>query len=91
MNRVIDSRFFDQPGFPVLYCAWAEVFDKNEKGADVLEPNHALARLSEAADQVKSEESLSPEALATLERVACLYARDMPLQLVMEAEEALYA
>ena len=81
MSSVINSRFFNQPGFEAFYDGWARVFETDSDGKYVLSPVEALARVAAVRQRVEVEEPLDPAALAALEHIACRYAREIPLQL----------
>ena len=80
MSRVVNPRFFNQPGFDELYGAWSAVFERNETGNYVMSSKDALAMLAKAHSQVVEVEGLSKSDAFSLESVACRYAQEIPQQ-----------
>lgn len=79
MNRVIDARFYNQPGFTTLYDAWDDVFEKQGDGY-VLDSAEALARVFDARTKVIIEESLPDSDVTSLDHIACRYAQEMQIR-----------
>ena len=79
MNKVIDPRFFEQPGFLTLFNAWSDVFEKSD-GEYVLSADRALAIVEDASFQVEISNQVGKAALISLESVACRYAQEVIFQ-----------
>lgn len=86
MNKVVDTAFFEQPGFRILYETWLEVFERDDTGRHIVPVQNAVKMLREARIATLSEGVSSQDAF-TLESVACRYAQEIPIQV----SEAAYA
>lgn len=75
MSRGLNTRFFDQPGFDILFSTWSEVFEMDEAGKYALSPAQALKVLREARLAALSE-GLQSADVTTLDAVAFRYAQE---------------
>ena len=75
MRRAVDTQFFEQPGFSIMFDAWSDVF-RLEEGEYALDAAAALAKVADARQKVLIESGLADRDIDDLEHVACRYARE---------------
>lgn len=72
-GSLIDSRFFEQPGFEELFEVWGKVFDARNE----LKPVEALAAVDYVRNDLVARNIIRTVDMNVLESVACRYARIM--------------
>ena len=88
MRRLVDEKLFDQPGFPVLFEAWSDVFNTHTDSTYDLDPAAALARVTDARRKVLLEERhLTDESVRDLETIAFRAAMNLPARISEVADE----
>lgn len=80
MNKEIDPKLFEQPGFLSLFNAWCDALERNNSGDYVLSTKKALARVEDAWMQAQITDSIGGVALKDLENTACQCAQEVIVQ-----------
>lgn len=75
-EKIIDPRFFEQPGFETMFEAWGEVFATDTNSNPILTAKEALSVTAQARNRVASEYGYHKQdpSLNELERISCRYA-----------------
>ena len=71
-SNILDSRFFQQPGFTELYDLWLGIFSE---GSNEFDAAVTLKQMHTVRDDLVADGIQSTAAIDVLEGIACRYAR----------------